>query len=128
MIKDALALQEAGCFAIVLEAIPSELTEALMPLLEIPAIGIGAGAAADGQVLVYHDLLGIWDGRPAKFVRQYAQVRAEMLRGVSEYARDVRAREYPAPEHGYSMSPDEAADLRSRATALREAALDQFAN
>lgn len=112
VIEDAIALQAAGCFAIVLEAIPSELTEALMPHLEIPAIGIGAGPATDGQVLVYHDLLGIWNGRPAKFVRQYAQVREEMVRGVSDYSRDVRSRAYPAPEHGYSMSPDEAAQLR----------------
>ncbi len=118
VIKDALALQEAGCFAIVLEAVPSELTETLMPLLEIPAIGIGAGPAADGQVLVYHDLLGIWDGRPAKFVRQYAQVRGEMLRGVNEYTADVRTRRYPGIEHGYSMSPDEAEDLRVRAAEI----------
>lgn len=112
VVRDALELQEAGCFAIVFEAIPSELTEALMPLLEIPVIGIGAGPATDGQVLVYHDLLGIWDGRPAKFVRQYAQVREQMLSGVAGYAHDVRSRQYPGPEHGYSMSPDEAGELR----------------
>lgn len=116
VIEDALRLQEAGCFAIVLEAIPSELTEVLMPLLRIPAIGIGAGPAADGQVLVYHDLLGIWDGRPAKFVRQYAQVREAMVGGVSKYTQEVRERTYPGPEHGYNMSPDEAAELRSWAT------------
>lgn len=117
VIEDALRLQEAGCFAIVLEAIPSELTEVLMPMLEIPAIGIGAGPAADGQVLVYHDLLGIWDGRPAKFVRQYAQVRETMIDGVTKYTEEVRNRAYPAPEHGYNMSPDEAAELRRWATA-----------
>ncbi len=120
VIEDALALQEAGCFAIVLEAIPSELTEALMPHLEIPAIGIGAGPSTDGQVLVYHDLLGIWNGRPAKFVRQYAQVRHEMLRGVSAYVDDVRTRQYPAPEHGYGMSPDEARELTEWSKALGE--------
>lgn len=125
VIEDAIALQEAGCFAIVLEAIPSELTEVLMQHIEIPAIGIGAGPAADGQVLVYHDLLGIWNGRPAKFVRQYAQVRREMLRGVTDYAADVRSREYPAPEHGYGMSPDEAAELREWSKARsRERAAD----
>jgi 3-methyl-2-oxobutanoate hydroxymethyltransferase len=116
VIEDALRLQEAGCFAIVLEAIPSELTEVLMPMLQIPAIGIGAGPAADGQVLVYHDLLGIWDGRPAKFVRQYAQVRDAMVDGVSKYTSEVRNRAYPALEHGYNMSPDEAAELRAWAT------------
>jgi 3-methyl-2-oxobutanoate hydroxymethyltransferase len=118
VIEEALQLQEAGCFAVVLEAVPSELTEALMPHLDIPAIGIGAGPAADGQVLVYHDLLGIWNGRPAKFVRQYAQVREEMVRGVSDYAEDVRARSYPAAEHGYGMSPDEARELHEWADSL----------
>jgi 3-methyl-2-oxobutanoate hydroxymethyltransferase len=118
VIEEALELQAAGCFAVVLEAVPSELTEALMPHLDIPAIGIGAGPAADGQVLVYHDLLGIWNGRPAKFVRQYAQVREEMVRGVSEYANEVRARSYPAPEHGYGMSPDEAHELQNWAESL----------
>jgi 3-methyl-2-oxobutanoate hydroxymethyltransferase len=128
VIEDALQLQEAGCFAIVLEAIPSDVTEALMPHLQIPAIGIGAGPAADGQVLVYHDLLGIWDGRPAKFVRQYAQVREEMLRGVSAYANDVRARTYPAPEHGYGMAPDEAHELHEWADRLiAEHSEDQIA-
>lgn len=111
VIEEALQLQDAGCFAIVLEAVPSELTEALMPLLRIPAIGIGAGPAADGQVLVYHDLLGIWQGRPAKFVRQYEQVREAMVRGVNSYANDVRARSYPAAEHEYQMAPEEAREL-----------------
>ena len=75
VLHDALALQEAGCFAIVFEAIPSALTEAIMPRMEIPVIGIGAGAATDGQVLVFHDLLGIYDGHAARFVKRYANVR-----------------------------------------------------
>jgi 3-methyl-2-oxobutanoate hydroxymethyltransferase len=112
VIEEALQLQEAGCFAIVLEAVPSELTECLMPLLHIPAIGIGAGPAADGQVLVFHDLLGIWNGRPAKFVRRYEQIREAMINGVTAYADDVRERGYPGPEHEYEMSPDEAKQLR----------------
>jgi 3-methyl-2-oxobutanoate hydroxymethyltransferase len=111
VIEEALQLQDAGCFAIVLEAVPSELTEVLMPMLQIPAIGIGAGPDADGQVLVYHDLLGIWQGRPAKFVRQYEQVRASMVRGVESYTREVRERSYPGPEHEYEMSPDEVVQL-----------------
>jgi 3-methyl-2-oxobutanoate hydroxymethyltransferase len=82
-----------------------------MPMLHIPAIGIGAGPSADGQVLVYHDLLGIWQGRPAKFVRQYEQVRDLMVRGVETYAREVRERSYPGPEHEYEMSPDEVKQL-----------------
>ena len=107
VMHDALALQEAGCFTIVFEAIPSPLTEAIMPRMRVPVIGIGAGPAADGQVLVFHDLLGIYDGHAARFVKRYASVREEMIRGVSEYAREVRERRYPAPEHGYTMAPDE---------------------
>lgn len=111
VIEEALELQDAGCFAIVLECVPSELTDALMPLLDIPAIGIGAGPHTDGQVLVFHDLLGIWHGRPAKFVRQYGHLRDAMVQGVGEYAADVRERRYPAAEHEYEMSPDEAGAL-----------------
>jgi 3-methyl-2-oxobutanoate hydroxymethyltransferase len=111
VLHDALALQEAGCFAVVFEAIPSALTEAIMPRMEIPVIGIGAGSATDGQVLVFHDLLGIYDGHAARFVKRYASVREEMIRGVAAYADEVRARRYPEPEHGYTMAPDEIARL-----------------
>ncbi len=111
VVHDALALQEAGCFAIVFEAIPSALTEAVMPRMEIPVIGIGAGPAADGQVLVFHDLLGIYSGHAARFVKRYASVRDEMIKGVSAYADEVRARRYPEEEHGYTMAPDEIARL-----------------
>ena len=111
VVHDALALQDAGCFALVFEAIPSALTEALMPRMEIPVIGIGAGAAADGQVLVFHDLLGIYDGHAARFVKRYANVRDEMIKGVTAFADEVRARRYPEPEHGYTMAPDEIARL-----------------
>jgi 3-methyl-2-oxobutanoate hydroxymethyltransferase len=111
VLQDALALQEAGCFAIVFEAIPSALTEAIMPRMEIPVIGIGAGPAADGQVLVFHDLLGIYSGHAARFVKRYASVRDEMIRGMSDYADEVRTRKYPEEEHGYTMAPDEIARL-----------------
>jgi 3-methyl-2-oxobutanoate hydroxymethyltransferase len=111
VLHDAIGLQEAGCFAIVFEAIPSALTEAIMPRMEVPVIGIGAGAAADGQVLVFHDLLGIYSGHAARFVKRYASVRDEMIRGVSEFADEVRARKYPEEEHGYTMAPDEIARL-----------------
>jgi len=111
VLHDALGLQEAGCFAIVFEAIPSPLTEAIMPRMEIPVIGIGAGGSADGQVLVFHDLLGIYDGHAARFVKRYAGVREEMIRGVSAFADEVRARKYPEEEHGYTMAPDEVARL-----------------
>jgi 3-methyl-2-oxobutanoate hydroxymethyltransferase len=112
VVDDALALQDAGCFAIVFEAVPSELTAAVMPRIEIPVIGIGAGPATDGQVLVFHDLLGIYDGHAARFVKRYANVREEMVRGMEAYAADVRERRYPEPEHGYTMAPDEADRLK----------------
>ncbi|MBD0281852.1 MAG: 3-methyl-2-oxobutanoate hydroxymethyltransferase [Thermoleophilaceae bacterium] len=107
VVRDAVALQEAGCFAIVFEAIPSALTETIMPRMRIPVIGIGAGPAADGQVLVLHDLLGIYDGHAARFVKRYANVREAMVKGVAAFASEVRARRYPGPEHGYTMAPDE---------------------
>src|SRR3954464_15870639 len=110
--RDALALQEAGCFAIVFEAVPSPLTEAIMPRMEVPVIGIGAGPASDGQVLVFHDLLGLYDGHAARFVKRYAEVRQEMVAGVRRFAEEVRTRAYPEPEHGYTMAPDEVERLQ----------------
>jgi len=104
---EAAALQAAGCFAIVFEAIPAELSEVLTPKLSIPVIGIGAGAATDGQVLVWHDLLGIYSGHAPKFVKRYANLRDEMIRGVSQYTREVRERSFPGPEHVYSIDPEE---------------------
>jgi 3-methyl-2-oxobutanoate hydroxymethyltransferase len=115
VMHDALGLQEAGVFALVFEAIPSALSEVIMPRLHIPAIGIGAGPATDGQVLVFHDLLGIYDGHAARFVKRYADVREEMIKGVKAYAEDVRARRYPEPEHGYTMAPDEIERLQALA-------------
>lgn len=112
VIDDALALQDAGCSLLVIEAVPSEVTKALMPLLDIPVIGIGAGAYADGQVLVFHDLLGLYDGGAAKFVKRYADLRADAVAGVAAYAEEVRSGAYPAVEHSYSMPGDEAAALR----------------
>ena len=112
--REALALQDAGCFSIVFEAIPSAVATELMPRMEIPVIGIGAGPSTDGQVLVFHDLLGIREGAGARFVKQYGELMAEMVRGVSAYADDVRAKRYPAPEHTYSIDPGELADFRTR--------------
>ena len=112
--SEALALQEAGCFALVFEAIPAAVTEELMPHLQIPVIGIGAGPATDGQVLVFHDLLGIRDGLGPRFVKRYANLQQEMNAGVTAYAEDVRARRYPGPEHTYSIDPAELAELQAR--------------
>jgi len=110
--SEALALQRAGCFAIVFEAIPAAVTEEIMPLIEVPVIGIGAGPATDGQVLVFHDLLGIRDGLGPRFVKRYANLQDEMNAGVRAYADDVRTRRYPGPEHVYSIKPQELAELR----------------
>jgi 3-methyl-2-oxobutanoate hydroxymethyltransferase len=105
----ALALQEAGCFAVVFEAIPSAVAALIMERMEIPVIGIGAGPSTDGQVLVFHDLLGIREGRGARFVQRYAELQPEMDAGVAAFAADVRSRAYPAPEHGYAIEDAELA-------------------
>jgi 3-methyl-2-oxobutanoate hydroxymethyltransferase len=104
---DALALQDAGCFAIVFEAIPAAVTETLMERMQVPVIGIGAGPATDGQVLVFHDLLGIHSGHTARFVKRYAEIGPAMVKGVSSYAADVRARRFPTEEHTYTIPPEE---------------------
>ena len=109
---EALALQAAGCFAIVFEAIPSAVTDALMPKIEIPVIGIGAGPHTDGQVLVFHDLLGIFGGHTPRFVKRYKEVRAEMVEGVRAYAEEVRGHRFPDAEHSYAIEPNELAELR----------------
>lgn len=111
VIDDALALQDAGVSVLVIEAVPSEVTAALAPLLRIPLIGIGAGADADGQVLVFHDLLGIYAGGVAKFVKRYADVRGVSVAGVAAYSSEVREGVYPGPEHGYGMAEGEAERL-----------------
>src|ERR1700742_3198278 len=113
VLEDALALQEAGCFSIVFEAIPAEVTDAIMPHMEIPIIGIGAGGSTDGQVLVLHDMLGMHDGHKPKFVKRYGDVKAEMVRGVREYTEEVRTRAFPAPEHAYGIAPEEMERLRA---------------
>jgi 3-methyl-2-oxobutanoate hydroxymethyltransferase len=109
----AAALQEAGCFAIVFEAIPAAATAAIMSHISVPVIGIGAGPGTDGQVLVFHDLLGIHDGRPARFVKRYAELREPMIAAVTEYSEDVRSRRYPQPGHTYAMASAETARLES---------------
>ena len=110
--EEALALQAAGCFSIVFEAIPADVCAVLMASMEIPVIGIGAGGATDGQVLVFHDLVGIGDGRAPKFVRRFADTQAAMSAGVEAYASAVRARSFPGPEHSYAIDPMELDDFR----------------
>ena len=107
VLEDALALQEAGAFSIVFEAIPAAVTDAIMPFMEIPVIGIGAGPSTDGQVLVLHDLLTIHDDFKPKFAKRFASVKEEMRRGVDAYADEVRSRTFPGPEHTYNIAPEE---------------------
>jgi 3-methyl-2-oxobutanoate hydroxymethyltransferase len=110
--EEALALQSVGCFAIVFEAVPAAVTEAIVERLEVPTIGIGAGPATAGQVLVFHDLLGITTGHTGRFVKRYAEVHETMVAGLTAYADEVRSGHFPEAEHVYSIEPSELAELR----------------
>jgi 3-methyl-2-oxobutanoate hydroxymethyltransferase len=112
MYEDAFALQEAGCFAVVFEAVPADIATTIAERLDIVSIGIGAGSGTSGQVLVFHDLLGITTGHMAKFVKQYADVHAEMTAAVGRYADEVRAGSFPGPEHVYAIDDSELAEFR----------------
>jgi len=107
LIEDARILQEAGCFSLVLESIPGRLAEEVSRRLDIPTIGIGAGAGCDGQVLVTHDLLGLFDRFTPKFVKKYADLHAEMAQAFAAYRDDVTQRRFPAAEHTVDMPEDE---------------------
>jgi 3-methyl-2-oxobutanoate hydroxymethyltransferase len=106
LLEDAELLQQAGCFSLVLESIPARLAELLSQHLEIPTIGIGAGSGCDGQVLVIHDALGLFDRFTPKFVRRYANLHSEMGRAIAAYKDDVEKRRFPTLEHSIEM-PDE---------------------
>jgi 3-methyl-2-oxobutanoate hydroxymethyltransferase len=106
---DALALQAAGCFSIVLEAVPSPVAARITEALDIPTIGIGAGPDCDGQVLVWHDLLGLYDGHAPRFVKQYAELAPIIGAAVEEYANEVRTGAFPEEKHTYSMTEKELA-------------------
>jgi 3-methyl-2-oxobutanoate hydroxymethyltransferase len=110
--EDALALQAVGCFAIVIEAVPAAITELIANKLEVPTIGIGAGPSTSGQVLVFHDLLGITTGHMAKFVKRYADVHETMVEAVGRYGDEVRSRHFPEPDHVYSVEPAELDEFR----------------
>jgi 3-methyl-2-oxobutanoate hydroxymethyltransferase len=107
LVEDALALQAAGCFSIVLEAVPSPVAARITELLDIPTIGIGAGAACDGQVLVWHDLLGLYEGHAPRFVKQYAELASLIAAAVERYAGEVREGTFPEAKHTYAMSEQE---------------------
>ncbi len=107
LIEDALLLEQAGCFSIVLESVPARLAELVSQRLTIPTIGIGAGAGCDGQVLVIHDLLGLFDRFTPKFVKKYADLHTEMRRAFGEFIADVQSGSFPAKEHTVEMPEDE---------------------
>ena len=114
LIRDALDLEDAGCFAIVVEAVPAAVTELVVGRLSCLTIGIGAGASTDGQVLVWHDLLGLTTGHLAKFVRRFADLHADVVTGVRAYADAVRAGEFPASEHTYAIGQEALETLMAR--------------
>jgi 3-methyl-2-oxobutanoate hydroxymethyltransferase len=107
LLQDAQTLQEAGCFSLVLESIPGKLAELVSQCLDIPTLGIGAGVGCDGQVLVTHDMLGLFERFTPRFVKQYANLAGEMRRAFTAYKADVKLRTFPAPEHTVEMSDDE---------------------
>jgi 3-methyl-2-oxobutanoate hydroxymethyltransferase len=107
LLHSAQALEDAGAYAIVLEAIPEKLAEYITEAIKIPTIGIGAGPRCSGQVLVWDDALGNWTGHKAKFVRRFAEIGQSAEAGVNAYAEAVRGREFPAPEHTYEMHEGE---------------------
>ena len=108
---DALALEEAGCFAVVLEAIPAPVAARITESLAVPTIGIGSGRACDGQVLVYHDVLGLYDGHAPRFVKRYAEIGAEITDALARFAADVRSGAYPGDGHTYTIPDEELAQL-----------------
>ena len=105
--EDALALEAAGCFAIVLEAVPAAVAARVTEALHVPTIGIGAGLACDGQVLVWHDLLGLYAGKAPRFVKRYADLATEAKRAVESYVDDVREGRFPEEQHTYAIPDDE---------------------
>jgi 3-methyl-2-oxobutanoate hydroxymethyltransferase len=113
-VEDALILQEAGCFSLVLESIPGRLADLVSQRLVIPTIGIGAGAGCDGQVLVTHDLLGIFERFTPKFVKRYANLAEEMTKAFHEYKSEVKANTFPGVEHTVEMNDDEWRSLEDR--------------
>ncbi len=104
LLDDAIALAEAGCFSIVLECVPDAVATTVTEAVPVPTIGIGAGANCDGQVLVFHDLLGLNPGRPPKFVRRYADLRGDAITAVTAFADDVRSGRYPSEAETYHFA------------------------
>jgi 3-methyl-2-oxobutanoate hydroxymethyltransferase len=109
LLEDAAALEDAGCFAVVLEAVPAPVAARISERLTVPTIGIGSGPDCDGQVLVLHDVLGLYEGRSPRFARRYADIGAEIRAALERFGADVRSGAFPAEEHTYAMPEDELA-------------------
>ena len=123
LLDDARTLEEAGCFAVVLEAVPAPVAARVTEELTVPTIGIGSGRDCDGQVLVYHDLLGLYQGKSPRFVKRYAELAPEIQGALERFATDVRSGAFPGEEHTYSIPEDELEAFLSgsRAESRREA-------
>jgi 3-methyl-2-oxobutanoate hydroxymethyltransferase len=119
LLQDARALEAAGCFAIVLEAVPAEVATRISEALAVPTIGIGSGRGCDGQVLVFHDLLGLYEGKPPRFVKRYADLAAETRAALERYAAEVRSGAFPGDEHTYSIPEDELAAFEAALSGSR---------
>lgn len=111
LVDDAVALADAGCFALVLECVPDEVARRVTEAVTVPTIGIGAGPWCDGQVLVFHDVLGLQDVVRPKFVRRYAELKADGVAALAAYAADVRGGRFPGPDESYHLTPEQAAAL-----------------
>jgi 3-methyl-2-oxobutanoate hydroxymethyltransferase len=120
LLEDARTLEQAGCFSLVLEAVPAPVAARITEELTIPTIGIGSGRDCDGQVLVYHDLLGLYQGREPRFVKRYAELATEIQNAIERYAADVRSGAFPGDEHTYSIPDEELAAFLSGSKAGSE--------
>ncbi|MEW6351098.1 MAG: 3-methyl-2-oxobutanoate hydroxymethyltransferase [Thermodesulfobacteriota bacterium] len=112
LVEDATILEDAGICSLLLEAVPAEVSEVIRKRLSVPIFGIGAGPHCDGQVLVIHDMIGMFDRKPAKFVKKFREAGALILEALNEFKAEVHNGTFPAPEHCYPMPPDVAAELK----------------
>jgi 3-methyl-2-oxobutanoate hydroxymethyltransferase len=119
LLEDALALEAAGCFSVVLEAVPPTVGRAVTQALAVPTIGIGAGAETDGQVLVWHDMLGFYEGRAPRFVKRYAELGDAIVEALEQYAEEVRSGAFPEGRHTYAMPEEEQAAFEGGRSADR---------
>jgi 3-methyl-2-oxobutanoate hydroxymethyltransferase len=118
LLRDARDLEAVGCFALIFEAVPAPVSERIVPLLTVPIIGIGAGMAVDGQVLVTYDLLGMTDGHVPRFVKRYGELKAAMIAATQAYVAEVRDRRFPDKAHSYGMDAKELELLDERLSGL----------